>query len=63
MEPGYHIYCNGEIRVRRTENRVSIINRDKMFLFSPQSSEWLWAHIASYPMGTGDAFLGGKAAG
>jgi hypothetical protein len=36
---------------------------DVRIFSSPRRSDRLWAHPASYPMGTGGSFPGGKAAG
>jgi hypothetical protein len=39
--------------------RGSIPSRGKKYFSTPQCREWLWAHPASYPMGTGGSFPGG----
>jgi hypothetical protein len=45
------------------DDRDPITDRDTGFLSSPPYPDHLWAHSASYPMGTAGSFPGGKAAG
>jgi hypothetical protein len=42
---------------------VSIPGRDKRFFCTPQRPDRLWGHPASYTIGIGGSFPGGKVAG
>jgi hypothetical protein len=56
-EPGYRSWYSDWLRSERLRGRNLSPGKDKNFVFST-----LWAHPASYPMGTGGSFLWGKAA-
>jgi hypothetical protein len=47
----------------RLDGQGYIPGREKKSFSTPQHPDWFWAHPASYPVGTGVSFPGGKAAG
>jgi hypothetical protein len=50
------------IRADRPMNRGSTLSRGRIFISSPKRPVRVWAHPASYPMGTGWSFPRGEAA-
>jgi hypothetical protein len=51
------------IRIEREKNGGSFLDRVKWFHFVHSAKTGYGDHPASYPMGNGNTFLGGKAAG